>query len=305
MTEQKTVRLLDDKANLYLDPKITSEPAVVLIRDQEMSVGKVLVVDGVTWCHITLPEGETGYIAGTTKVKTVVPVSQASATPRRLVALAFLVLGAVVILWVFALIGALAWDYISAQRSDDLSKVGGRNRVYDWLAKDGLMNTLVEGKATPFAACAPIAGRQTSGPFVVWVFGENYREYSDTGVGSGALGWGGDAGTWGRTNAVLIVKLTGAGNETRPVSQRTQNSTAFPEIGPYKDEQVKVYDAEAWLIDKQTRQCLGHKAFPPGAEPDSAAVSSPVGNPFVKYYNVKDLRFRAVTHAVEWAKSLR
>ncbi len=303
MSAQKNVRLLDDKALLYSDPQTTSEPAVVLFRDQEMSVGKALVVDGVTWCHVTLPDGKSGYIAGTTKIKTVVPVSQAPATPHPLAAKALMLLGAVAILWVFGLIGALVWDYISSQRSDELSKDGGRNRVYDWLTKDGLMNTLVEGKATPFAACAPIAGQEVLGPFVVWAFGEDYGDYSDTRVGSGAFGGGAD--TWGHTNSVLIVKLTGAGNETRRVSQSTQNTPSFPEQKSYKDEQIKVYNAEVWLVDKQTRQCLGHKVFQPGSDPDSAAVSPLVLNPFVTYYNVKDLRFRAIAHAVEWAKSLR
>lgn len=293
MAAQTNVQLLDDTAIVYSNTDATSSLVCVLHRGQEFSIGKALAVAGVVWCQVTLPDGRTGYMVGSINVKTM---------PHPLVSKALVVFGAGVVLVVLVGIGAAVWDYIGDQLSDELSKDGGRNRVHDWLAKDGLMDKLVQGKMQ-FSQCAPIDERQIFGPVVVWAFGDDYRDYPGMQVGDGTLGFPGDGVTWAHTNSILIVKLTGAGNETRKVSQDTGNNPLDPAMRYYKEEQIKVYNAEAWLVDKETRQCLGHKTFQPGPDPDSASANSLILSPFVKYYNVNDLRFRAIDHAVKWAKS--
>lgn len=287
-------RLLDQQTVVYSSADTSSQPVVELHCGEELHLGSSFSAAGVKWCKVTLPDGRTGYIAGSTRVKTI-------ASPRA--AKAFLLgCGALVVVIIAVAAWAILSDYISNLRSDELSTVGGRNRVHEWLAKDSLMDRLAQGQA-PFPQYAPIAGRHSFGPFVVWAFGDDYRDYSDVQVGSGALGFAESVDTWGHTNSVLIVKLTAAGRETRRVSHSSQQNP-FPETGPYSDEEIKVYDAEAWLVDKQTRECLGHQTFKPGPDPHSGSVSGLVSNPFVTYYSVNSLRFRAIDHAVEWAKSL-
>jgi hypothetical protein len=194
-------------------------------------------------------------------------------------------------------IGAIVLDYFADLKSDEIVNRGGRNHVHDWLTRDDLLDKVKQNKA-PFTQCAPLASRQAFSTLIVWVFGDGYLDYSDVQTGNGAIGGGAD--TWGHAKSILMVKLTGGGTETHQVTQVTKDNP-LPGIGPYKNEEIRVYDAEAWLVDKQTRQCLGHETFKPGPDSGGRTIAGAVLNPFVTYRSVKDLRFRAVAHAVAWA----
>ncbi len=174
-----------------------------------------------------------------------------------------------------ALAVGIEWVY-NNYFTDDLLLPGSRYAVSAWVAKDDVVNRLITGRAPTTKE-----SQQMNVKFAIWVVGDDAAVYASK---IDRPCWG-NADSWRNVNVVLIVRLRRAGRQKVHFNQRTNFGGGLE--GADHWEEVETYNADAWLVDRETRVPIGYKFIEAGASGNGS---------------VGDNRFFCVRQARTWAE---